>query len=89
MVVSAVSFPSVVYPVLVVLGFSTCQNVVPKVDKIKRIYQFISMDQCIVKVFLIHTSGITYESISSCNSLLDFLVGRLKKQSPYIKYKVI
>ena len=34
------------------------------------------------------TLGITYESISSCNSLLDFLVGRLKKQSPYIKYKV-
>ena len=33
-------------------------------------------------------SGITYESISSCNSLLDYLVGRLKKQSPYVKYKV-
>ena len=41
-----------------------------------------------VKCFLINLSGITYESISSCNSLLDFLVGRLKKQSPRIKYKV-
>ena len=41
-----------------------------------------------VKCFLINLSGITYESISSCNSLLDFLVGRLKKQSPHIKYKV-
>ncbi|KAJ7372713.1 AP-4 complex accessory subunit Tepsin [Desmophyllum pertusum] len=35
-------------------------------------------------------NSITYESISSCNSLLDFLVGRrLKQQSPYIKYKVL
>ncbi|KAL9956513.1 hypothetical protein ACROYT_G037997 [Oculina patagonica] len=34
-------------------------------------------------------NSITYESISSCNSLLDFLVGRLKKQSPNIKYKVL
>ena len=41
-----------------------------------------------IKYFLINLSGITYESISSCNSLLDFLVGRLKKQSPHIKYKV-
>ena len=37
---------------------------------------------------MINLSGITYESISSCNSLLDFLVGRLKKHSPHIKYKV-
>ncbi|XP_074606040.1 AP-4 complex accessory subunit tepsin-like isoform X2 [Acropora palmata] len=32
---------------------------------------------------------ITYETITSCNSLLDFLIDRLKKQSPCVKYKVL
>ncbi|XP_068672794.1 AP-4 complex accessory subunit tepsin-like isoform X3 [Montipora foliosa] len=34
-------------------------------------------------------NSITFETISSCNSLLDFLISRLKKQSPCIKYKVL
>ncbi|XP_029193085.2 AP-4 complex accessory subunit tepsin-like isoform X2 [Acropora millepora] len=32
---------------------------------------------------------ITYETITSCNSLLDFLINRLKKRSPCVKYKVL
>ncbi|XP_068762538.1 AP-4 complex accessory subunit tepsin-like isoform X2 [Montipora capricornis] len=34
-------------------------------------------------------NSITFDTISSCNSLLDFLISRLKKQSPCIKYKVL
>ncbi len=38
---------------------------------------------------LSHPEALTFESVNMCNELLEYLLSRLKKKSPYTKAKVL